>query len=131
MVYLKLKPFIQQSLPHSSHKLSRRYYGPFPVIEKVGMVAYRLQLPKGAQLHDVFHVSLLKYAHTPVEAIGSLAEDASSALHFPQAALDRKMVKKRYQAVTKWLIQWAGLTPEEATWEFADEIQARYPTFVP
>ena len=43
-------------------KLSAHYYGSFVVIAQLSPVAYRLQLPEGAQIHPIFHFSQLKHA---------------------------------------------------------------------
>ena len=40
-------------------KLDPRYRGPFPILERIGSVAYRVQLPSSYSCHDVLHVSLL------------------------------------------------------------------------
>ena len=46
MVYLKLQPFRQMSLRvRGNMKLSSRFYGPYQIVERLGKVAYRLELP--------------------------------------------------------------------------------------
>ncbi|XP_028091503.1 uncharacterized protein LOC114291827 [Camellia sinensis] len=42
-------------------KLSPRYIGPFEILQKIGEVAYKLVLsPQLVEVHDVFHVSMLR-----------------------------------------------------------------------
>ena len=46
-------------------KLSPRFIGPFKILERVGIVAYRLALPPSmSSVHGVFHVSMLR-RYTP------------------------------------------------------------------
>ena len=41
-------------------KLNPRYVGPFEVIERIGLLAYQLELPQEmVNMHDVFYVSML------------------------------------------------------------------------
>lgn len=62
-VNLKLRPYRNTSLfPHTHPKLAPRYVGLFPILTKVGKVAYCLALPVGAGIHLVFHVSVLRKA---------------------------------------------------------------------
>ena len=53
-VYLKLNHQYLKSLTKQPiSKLNPKYYGPFPILEKIGVVAYRLQLPEDAKIHLV------------------------------------------------------------------------------
>jgi hypothetical protein len=57
-VYLKLQPYVQSSLaPRSNQKLAFKFFGPYPVVRRIGSVAYKLKLPDDSSIHPVFHVS--------------------------------------------------------------------------
>ncbi|XP_068662912.1 uncharacterized protein [Aristolochia californica] len=72
-VWLRLKAYRQQSITGTRHKLSPKYFGPYKIVRRVGQVAYHLQLPPESQIHDVFHVSLLKPLKGPApQAIPAL-----------------------------------------------------------
>nr|GEW44391.1 retrotransposon-related protein [Tanacetum cinerariifolium] len=106
-VYLKLQPYRQLTVRQGSqHKLSAKFYEPFQIIERIGKVAYRLQLPDYAKVHPVFHISQLKKCRSKAVHMctfpvcteqGVLAEE-------PLAVLDRRMQKKGNKAVVYLLI---------------------------
>lgn len=134
-VYLKLKPYKQLSLRKSQlWKLTSKYCGPYPVIKKVGEVAYELQLPSDAKIHPVFHVSLLKKHVGNKDKVSSTIPPMDPEGHFllvPVKVLEKRMIKRNNAAVGQWLIQWAHLPVEEATWELAEEIMSKYPQLQP
>ena len=41
-------------------KYQTKFFGPYKHIQKVGQVAYELELPMGRKIHNIFHVSSLK-----------------------------------------------------------------------
>ncbi|KAL1220367.1 hypothetical protein V5N11_005992 [Cardamine amara subsp. amara] len=134
-VYLELQPYRQHSLKNRKlpHKLSPRFYGPFRVIDKIGQVAYKLELPPGAAIHNVFHVSQMKLCPNPPTVQSTLPQylmDLGTAKE-PEAILDKKVVKRRNTAATKVLVQWKGYPPDQATWEFYQDFTAKFPTFDP
>jgi hypothetical protein len=60
-VYLRVSPMKGVKRFGVKGKLAPRYIGPFPILEKCGTVAYKLDLPPSlARVHDMFHVLQLK-----------------------------------------------------------------------
>jgi hypothetical protein len=56
--YLKVSPMKDVKRFGVNGKLVPRYIGPFPILEKCGSIAYKLELPLSlAGVHDIFHVS--------------------------------------------------------------------------
>jgi hypothetical protein len=110
-IFWDFKPF---------RKLAFKYFGPYEVIEKIGSVVYKLQLPSSSFVHPVFHVSKLKAFtpnHSPVYS--SLLD--VPALDVLEVALDkvinRQLVKKGNVAITQVLVQWSDLPESSSIWE--------------
>jgi hypothetical protein len=132
-VYLKLQPYRQLSMKsHGFHKLLPKFYGPFPVIDRIGATAYKLELPDSAAIHNVFHVSQLKLCPNPQDQpIQYFSSPLVKLGKVPLAILDRKMVKRGRVAATKVLVQWKDVPADKATWEFYYDLLKKYPDFHP
>lgn len=131
MVYLKLLPFRHQAFNIHQHlKLTTKYDGPIKILEKIGLVAYNLQLHVIAGVHPVFHVSHLK-KHLGAKAIPEqdlpLVTEKGHIKYSPIAALDTRAVPRGDSVVTQWKIQWLNLPESQATWEDKFFIKATFP----
>ena len=63
-VYLRVSPLRVVKYFGVKGKLAPRFVGPYKVLERMGEVAYKLELPEGLLgVHDVFHISQLKKCH--------------------------------------------------------------------
>jgi transposase InsO family protein len=133
-VYLRLQPYRHKTLAARKNiKLSPRFFGPFQVLQKIGSVAYKLDLPAAARLHPVFHGSCLKPklgqqvipipTLTPVDAQGEIQPK-------PELVVESRTTQHRGRPVTKLRVHWKGTTSEEDTWEKAWKLRAQFPHLV-
>ena len=114
-------------------KLAPRYYGPFQVIQKIGEVSYKLDLPHGSLIHPVFYVSSLK-AKLGNKVVPRPTLPAVNAnlvvIPEPMLILDRKSIQLRSKTMNQVLVQWQGECKEDATWEILYNLQAKFPRLV-
>jgi hypothetical protein len=63
-VLLRLQPYTQSLVANQPFpKLSYKFFGPYKVLERIGTVTYRLELPTDSRIHPVSHISQLKQFH--------------------------------------------------------------------
>ncbi|GJR23552.1 putative reverse transcriptase domain-containing protein [Tanacetum coccineum] len=112
-------------------KLKPRFVGPFEVIEKVGPVAYRLDLPEELNVvHDMFHVSNLKKCladptlQVPLDEI-----QVDAKLNFmeePVEILEREFKKLKRSRIAIVKVRWNSKRGPEFTWEREDQMKLKY-----
>ena len=113
-------------------KLSPRFIGPFEILERICIVAYRLALPPSMSgVHEVFHVSMLrKYTPDPAHVVdwGQIEVDTDGIFEEGLVyILDRcdQVLRRKTARLVKVLWQHYGV--EESTWEREDTMRATYP----
>ncbi|XP_071920670.1 uncharacterized protein [Coffea arabica] len=130
-VFLKITP-LRSITAGRGKKLQPRFIGPFPILQRVGKVAYRLELPPSlSRIHDVFHVSMLKkYYPDPTHIVQSEEIEIDEALTYeekPVQVLDKKVKELRNKQIPLVKILWKNHGVEEATWEMEKEMKTKYP----
>ncbi|GJZ71639.1 putative reverse transcriptase domain-containing protein, partial [Tanacetum coccineum] len=131
-VLLKVSPWKGVVRFGKKEKLAPRFVGPFEIIEKVGPVAYRLELPEELNgVHDTFHVSNLKkcLADTTLKVpLDEIQVDAK--LNFEEEPVEileiefKKLKRSRIAIVKIW---WNSKCGAEFTWEREDQMKLKYP----
>jgi hypothetical protein len=127
-VFLRLQPYKQMSLKQAKkdNKLSPKYYGPYKVLQKIGTMAYKLELPASSRVHPVFHVSCLKKVigdKIPVQTILPELDEEGKIILEPEAITDTRIRQLRNRSISEYLIKWRKLSAEDSTWEDESFIQ--------
>ena len=117
-------------------KLSPRYIGPFHITERIGDVAYKLDLLGSMyQVHNVFHVSMLrKYIANPSHILKNQPIELKEDLSYeerPVEILLREVKQLRNKTIPLVKVLWRNQSTEEATWEREDDMKVKYPELFP
>ena len=132
MVFLKIALWKRVIRFQQRGKLNSRYIGPFRILERIGPVAYRLELPSElSQIHNVFHVSMLKkYILDPSHIIETPPIELEEDLTFevqPVAIIDQKMKQLRSKVIPMVKVLWRSDAIKEMTWETEAFLRNHYP----
>ena len=129
-VYLKLRyPRLKAFNQGSVSKLSPWYFGPFNIAERIGKVAYKLQLPEGTNIHPVFHLSLLKRS-TGAELVDTVLLAPCKGKEGPmepEAIMDRRVVHHQGVPLIQVLVKWEQRSNKDNTWEYLPGLLQRFP----
>jgi hypothetical protein len=112
-VYLKVSPMKGMKRFWMKGKLMPRYIGPFPILEKCGPVAYKLELPPSlTRVLDIFHVSQLKkclqaLVDVVLPEVTPLEADLTYPEH-PIKKLDQKDRVTRHKTIKFFKVQWSN-----------------------
>ncbi|GJW19848.1 putative reverse transcriptase domain-containing protein [Tanacetum coccineum] len=131
-VLLKVSPWKGVVRFGKKGKLAPRFVGPFEIIEKVGPVAYRLDLPEELNgVHDTFHVSNLKKCladPTLQVPLDEIRVDAKlNFVEEPVEILEREFKKLKRSRIAIVKVRWNSKRGPEFTWEREDQMKLKYP----
>lgn len=130
-VWLRLQPYRQNSVRGARYsKFTKRFFGPYQIVKRIGTVAYELLLPPEARIHPVFHVSKLKqFFGQPPSQVPLLDEAVTGTLVplQPTQILDTRKLQTVKGTIRQVLVRWEGLSPAEDTWENWKELLKSYP----
>nr|GEY97822.1 putative reverse transcriptase domain-containing protein [Tanacetum cinerariifolium] len=131
-VMLKVSPWKGVIRFGKRGKLSPRYIGPFEVIERIGPVAYKLEVPEKLYgIHNTFHVSNLKKCLADENLVIPLEEvQLDDKLHFieePVEIMDQEVKQLKQSRIPIVKVRWKSRRGPEYTWEREDFFKRNYP----
>ncbi|GJU85253.1 putative reverse transcriptase domain-containing protein [Tanacetum coccineum] len=131
-VLLKVSPWKGVVRFGNKGKLAPKFVGPFEIIEKVGLVAYLLDLNEELNgVHDTFHMSNLKKCLAdPTLQVPLYEIRVDAKLNFveePVEILEREFKKLKRSRIAIVKVRWNSKRGPEFTWEREDQMKLKYP----
>ncbi|GJY52535.1 hypothetical protein Tco_0443382 [Tanacetum coccineum] len=131
-VMLKVTPWKGVMRFGKRGKLNPRYIGPFRIIERIGQVAYHLELPQElSRVHNVFHVCNLKKYLSDDTLVITLEEiqldDKLNFVEEPVEIMDREVKQHKRSRIPIVKVRWNAQRGPEYTWECEDQFKSKYP----
>jgi hypothetical protein len=118
MVWLKTDHL---QLPSTStRKLAPRWVGPFTILQRIGEVSYKLQLPEHWKMHPTFHVSLLKLHHGPARPNQAPVFTVDEGEEFEVEKILQHRIGARDRL--QFLVRWVGYDASEDMWLAEDDL---------
>jgi transposase InsO family protein len=101
-----------------SKKLDYKKLGPYPIVEKINSVAYRLKLPSSMRIHPVFHVSLLEPKSKVRFACQDFTEPPPISVQGElEYEVSKVIASRKRRGRLQYLVEWTGYSTAERTWE--------------
>nr|GEU66197.1 putative reverse transcriptase domain-containing protein [Tanacetum cinerariifolium] len=130
-VMLKVSPWKGVVRFGKRGKLNPRYVGPFKVLDKVGTVPYKLELPQElSRVHNTFYVSNLKKCHAneplAVPLDGLHFDDKLYFMEEPVKIVDREVKRLKTSRIPLVKVRWNSMRGPKFTWEREDQFRKKY-----
>ncbi|GKB97880.1 hypothetical protein Tco_0984017 [Tanacetum coccineum] len=129
---LKVSP--QKGVIHFGKRgrLNPRYIRPFKIIERISLVAYKLELPgELSNVYSTYYISNLKKCLSDESLLIPMKElrldDKLNFVEEPVEIMDREVKQLKQSRIPIIKVVWNSKRGPEFTWEREDQIRAKYP----